>query len=107
MDDSIQACAAREVAEETGLIPVVGRLVYVREFRETDRYTRWAELYFLADELEGILTAEHLTEERPGEKYIREARWLARNELEHRNVFPEILRDQFWLDLKAGSPQAR
>jgi ADP-ribose pyrophosphatase YjhB (NUDIX family) len=106
-DDSIQTCAAREVAEETGLIPVVGRLVYVREFREANRNTRWVELYFLADELGGILTAEHLTEERPGEKYIREARWLARNELDQRNVFPEILRDQFWSDLKAGFPQVR
>ncbi len=106
-DDSIQACAAREVTEETGLVPVVGRLVYVREFRETDRNTRWVELYFLADKLGGILTAEHLTEGRPGEKFIREARWLARNELAHCKVFPEILRDEFWLDLKAGFPQVR
>ena len=106
-DASVQACAAREVREETGLEVIVGRLIYMREFRDADRNTRWVELYFLADRLNGTLTAEHLKDKRQGEDYIREAKWLGKEELRGRPVFPEILKDQFWADLGRDFPRVR
>jgi len=106
-DATVQACVAREVREETGLHAVVGRLIYFREFRDSERNTRWVELYFLADALSGELTAERLSDTRPEERYVREARWVARAELEGLLVFPQILRDHFWQDHESGFPAVR
>ncbi len=106
-DASVQACASREVLEETGLDPAIGRLLYIREFRDTDRNTRWVEIYFLAETLHGSIKGEHLTGIRKAEKYIREARWVARDELGTLPVFPEILKDQAWAYFALGFPQVR
>jgi 8-oxo-dGTP diphosphatase len=106
-DASVQACAAREVREETGLDPSVGRLIYIREFRDPERNTRWVELYFLADRFDGTLTAEFLTDKREGEEYIREAKWLDKEQIRNLPVFPEMLKDQFWVDLVRDFPRVR
>ena len=71
-DDSVQACAAREVYEETGLQVDVGRLVYYREFIELARNRLWLEMYFLADRFNGTATLDGLDNRSPGETFLRE-----------------------------------
>jgi len=106
-DASVQDCASREAIEETGLQAEIGRLVYIREFREADRNTRWVELYFLAESLRGSIKGEHRTGMRKAEKYIREAKWIEKEQLPSLPVFPEILKDHFWADYPNGFRQVR
>jgi 8-oxo-dGTP diphosphatase len=106
-DASVQACAVREVYEETGLQVTVGRLVYYREFVELARDRRWLELYFLAESFRGTASLEGLDRRSPGETFLRELRWMDQAAIRQETVYPEILRDLFWKDVQDGFPIVR
>jgi len=101
-DATVFSCAQREAREETGLSVVAGRLIYYREFRDSARDTRWVELYFLGESFTGTLAVDRAAQSRPPERYVREARWFARDDLAQIRVFPEMLRDQLWQDAESG-----
>ena len=106
-DRSIIDCAVREVYEETGLEIRVGRLIYLREFLESNPAVHHIELFFLAEGFNGELTMENIHGKGPDEDLIQELEWFARDELQDLTVYPEMLRDEFWGDYAAGFPAVR
>lgn len=103
-DDSIFACAAREIFEETGLSASLSRIAYVREFYDSKSDVRSCEFFCVVDRFSGTLTLEHLPPTAPDSDWITELRWFKRAELGQITVYPEELRDRFWQDLAAGFP---
>lgn len=106
-DENVLACAAREVLEESGLSVQVGRLVYWREYREHASMRHFLELFFLAESCSGKLTIKNIHGKGPDEDYIKDARWLSREELNGLTVYPKELHDSFWDDLAQGFPEVR
>lgn len=92
----------REVQEECGIICNPGKLVYVREFLGEFKDLHHIELFFTATADSYRITTGHDPEIE--QQYIIESRFLDRTEIETTkiNIYPEILRNQFWEDLKAG-----
>lgn len=106
-DTSVVDCAIREVFEETGLRVEIRKLVYLREFIQPRASVRHLELFFLARAFDGELTIENIKGKGPDEDYIKAVRWLDREAMQRRVVFPKHLVDGFWDDLSMGFPQVR
>jgi 8-oxo-dGTP diphosphatase len=106
-DESILACALREVYEETGLEVDLGPLLYLREFREAEAGVHHLELFFLGSAARGELTLEHVKGSGPDEAYIRDVAWVSRADLPGKTVHPEHLTAGFWDDLQQGFPGVR
>jgi len=103
-DRTVLDCARREVFEETGLRVEVGKLVYVREFREIESAAHHLELFFTAERFSGSLTLNNITGAGPDEDYIKGLSWLGREDLRDLAVFPEHLKSGYWEDLAQGFP---
>jgi 8-oxo-dGTP pyrophosphatase MutT (NUDIX family) len=103
-DESILACARREVMEETGLRVEIGKLVYLREFAEAAAGVHHIELYFLCGSYQGEITMDNVAGSGPDEDYIRDVAWVPREELAGLIVYPEHLVHAFWDDLGKGFP---
>lgn len=103
-DNSILACGAREVYEETGLEVDLGPLWYVREFHELDAGIRHVELLFLGSDPRGELTLDNVKGSGPDEDYIRDVAWVPRKDLPGLTVFPKHLVLALWDDLARGVP---
>ena len=100
-EDIFQA-AKREVKEETGLDAEPLRPIYLEEFHQPT--TRHIKTWILFELTGGALSVEAYEAAR---EHIVEARFFTEDELrkEQRDVFPEILRDRVWVDMKAGFPR--
>jgi 8-oxo-dGTP diphosphatase len=101
-DESIFDCARRELREETDLNAELGRILYIQEFVEPGYH--FCKFFILASSFSGTLT---LANRQPGEEFLQEARFFAREELASLTVHPEILKDQFWQDRAADYPPTR
>lgn len=95
-NESIYDCARREVLEETGLQVELGQVLYIQEFWEPDYH--FVKFFISGDISGGSLTIEN---KEPDEGFLVEACFFSQQELRDLTVFPEILRDQFWSDLKS------
>ncbi|BAU15010.1 hypothetical protein LEP3755_55660 [Leptolyngbya sp. NIES-3755] len=81
-DESIFACADREIFEETGLTASLSRIAYVREFYDAESDTRSCEFFCVVDRFSGTPTIEYLPPSAPDSDWITEVRWFKRNELD-------------------------
>ncbi len=96
-DESIFDCARRETFEETGLVVEPQRIVYIQELVEPGYH--FCKFYILCRVLEGQLS---LANRDPGEGFVVDARFMAREELEPLTVYPPVMKGQFWSDLETG-----
>lgn len=103
-DESIFACAAREIFEETGLTASLSRIAYVQEFYHAPSDTRSCEFFCVVDRFSGTPTIDYLPPVSPDSDWITDLRWFKQHELDQIVVYPEELRDRFWQDLKDGFP---
>jgi 8-oxo-dGTP pyrophosphatase MutT (NUDIX family) len=94
--ESIFDCARRETFEETGLTVELGHILYIQEFWEPEYH--FCKFFITCKAFSGSLSAANRGEE---ERWLVDARFFARDDLRGIAVHPEILRDQFWEDLKA------
>lgn len=105
--ESLEAAAARETREETGLEVRVGTLAYVEEFHDPD--TRYVKFWFLAELLPQPLA------EGPGGRFdishpdtvgehIVEAAWRTPDQVREGMVFPDFIQHRFWADSARGGP---
>ncbi len=92
----------REVKEECGVTCQPEELLYVREYVSDD-----AQLHHLGMFFRGALTEKHEkvvagNDPELEEQLIKECRFYSREELQNItiDIYPEILKDQFWKDLK-------
>ena len=102
IDDSIFDCAKRETFEETNLRIEVSRLLYIREFYDKENQKLNVEFFVLADNFEGEINLRNIKGSGPDEHFIKEVKWLSKEELKNLIVFPEILKDKFWNDYELG-----
>lgn len=106
-DNSIFACASREVFEETGLTVTPSRIAYIREFSDRATDTMHLEIFLAAESATGTITLEHLPPGQPDSDMIKESRFVSRDELSSLTVYPAELRDVFWEHHAKGFPETR
>jgi ADP-ribose pyrophosphatase YjhB (NUDIX family) len=107
VDDSLFDCVRRETFEETGLAVELGRIVYIREFVDTENDTYHLELFLSSTNHSGELTIENIQGTGPDEHFIKDVRWIPQDSVPHLTVFPEVLKAKFWQDLRLGFPETR
>ena len=100
-NETLEAAAAREAFEETGLRVEIAALAYIDEVWSPD--SRTVKFWFLAHCRSGELD---LTRNPALDEAIIDALWLGRDDpLPGRMVFPLPLHGQLWDDLDAGFAQ--
>ena len=97
--ESLLAAAEREVREETGLVVVAERILYIEEFHNPE--TRHCKFWLQARLVGGELSVE--APEATAE-YIVDAAWHTEDQINTLQVFPEFLQARYWQDRKAGFP---
>lgn len=95
--ESLTDAAEREVREETGLLVVAERILYVEEFHSPE--TRHCKFWLKATLVGGRLSVD--TPQTTAE-HIVEAAWHAEDQVKTLQVFPEILNARYWQDRSAG-----
>jgi 8-oxo-dGTP diphosphatase len=107
VDDSIFACAAREVFEETGLTVALSRVAYIREFCDHATDTMHIEIFIFAESAAGAITLEHQPAGQPDTEMIKESRFVSREEMQSLTVYPPELKDVFWEHHESGFQETR
>ncbi|WP_338721531.1 NUDIX domain-containing protein [Devosia sp. XK-2] len=97
--EELHEAAEREAFEEAGVRVRARAMAYIDEL--IDPSARMVKFWFLADYVSGDIDVSANPAE--GEA-ISEAGWFARHALPEGHVFPEILRDRFWDELRTGFP---
>ena len=106
-DSSLFDCARREAFEETGLDVELGRIVYIREFVDTENDTYHLELFLNCTGRSGKLTLKNIHGAGPDEHFIKDVRWIHKDDLQNFVVYPDILTGKLWPDVAEGYPQTR
>ncbi len=99
-EESLFETAQREVHEETGLIVRAERLLYLQEIVEPGLHI--CKSFVLCSEVGGELSLDH----RVSDKLV-DARFLPEEALAGLDVRPEVFRETFWQDWRAGFPGFR
>ena len=99
-DESILDCARREAFEETGLVVEPERILYVQEFVEPGYH--FCKFFILCSGFSGELTIANRDAD---ESWLVDAAFFTRDEMQGMNVYPDILKGQFWADLAVGLRQ--
>ncbi len=100
--ESLFDCAARETREETGLCVRPQRILYVEEFIERDLH--FCKVWTFAPDPGGEPNLAGLD---PDEDFVVDVRFASRDDIQTENVFPAVLRDDFWSDLEQGRLETR
>ena len=105
-DSSIFDCAKRETFEETNLKIEASKIIYLREYLDkrgtlenTDGKLN-IEIFILADSYDGEVNINNIKGSGPDELYIKQVKWLSKEEMQDIIVYPEILKDDFWIDYR-------
>ena len=98
--ESILDCARRETLEETGLSVELGQILYIQELWEPGYH--FCKFFIQCTAFSGELT---LANREPTESFLVAARFFSQEELQDLTVFPAILKDRFWQDIRAEDPQ--
>ncbi|MFT3664998.1 NUDIX domain-containing protein [Piscinibacter sp.] len=98
-DESLEAAAAREAKEESGLDIHVSKLIYIEELVNPE--CRHVKFWFTASLLGGSLDVSH---PETVAEFIVEAAWLTPEEIKDKTVFPPVLSGRYWQDRVAGFP---
>jgi 8-oxo-dGTP diphosphatase len=101
-EESILECAARETREETRLVVVPKRILYVEEFLEGDLH--FCKFWILASDPGGDVSLAGLD---PDEVHVIDVRFVSKDESTALRLYPRILRDGFWKDLDEKFPETR
>ena len=97
IDRDIFDCAARETWEETGYKIKANDILFIREFVDVENNNYNLEIFLKGKIENGELTIKNIYGNGPDEHFIKDARWLGREEVKGLEVFPEVLKqDDFW-----------
>ena len=96
-EESLIECAKRETLEETGVSVDLGRIAYIREFVEPGFHH--CEVFFIGESYSGT----PVTGSNPGifdvDHFIKEARFVRRDEMDGIVIFPKEIKKELWDDL--------
>lgn len=95
--EELHEAAAREALEETGISVAIRAMAYIDEL--VDASGRIVKFWFLADYLSGDID---VTANPAAGESISEAGFFGRDALPAGHVFPDVLRDRFWIDVENG-----
>jgi len=95
--ESIFDCARREVHEETGLQVELGQVLYIQEFVEPGYH--FIKCFILATSWSGELS---LSNRDADEDFLVGAGFFSQVQIQHMQVFPEVMQDKFWQDFSRG-----
>ena len=101
-NESIYDCARREVLEETGLQVDLDQIMYIQEFWEPDYH--FVKFFILGKAINGAITLQNKDVE---EDFLIDAGYFSQAEIQKLNVYPPILKEQFWIDYQAGDLQTK
>lgn len=101
--ESAEEAVIREVNEECGIQCIPKELVYVREYVEWEKETHHIGLFFTAEALDFNINTGTDPEFPADKQFIIETAFLSEEEVKNipTELFPEILRNEFWDNLKA------
>jgi 8-oxo-dGTP diphosphatase len=100
--ESILECARRETLEETGLNVELEHILYIQELWEPGHHL--CKFFILCKGFSGNLV---LGSKRPEGSFLVDARFFSKADLRDITVHPDILKGQFWDDMKAQHPVTR
>ena len=90
-DESLEAAAAREVREETGLDVSISKLIYIEELINPE--CRHIKFWFHGHLAGGRIDTSRLDTAR---EFIVEAAWLTQDQLAEAQAFPEAVKASYW-----------
>ena len=93
--ESLHEAAIREVKEESGLEIAVDDLFYIEEMHQPEM--RICKFWILGNIVNGKIDID--TESAVSENIV-EAKFMLPDEIPHEKVFPSMVLDEFWDDLK-------
>ncbi|MCK5510682.1 NUDIX hydrolase [Candidatus Parcubacteria bacterium] len=105
-DSSIFDCAKRETFEETNLKIEALKIIYLREYLDKRDSLKNIdgklniEIFILADSYDGEVNMNNIKGNGPDELYIKQIEWLSKDEMQDIVVYPEILKNDFWIDYR-------
>ena len=99
-DEDVFMNAKRETKEECGLDIETDRIIYLREYFYTLHNSYNLEVYILAKNYSGEISHSHQL----ADTCIEDICWFTQAELVNKTVYPEVLKDEFWKDLKNNFP---
>jgi 8-oxo-dGTP pyrophosphatase MutT (NUDIX family) len=100
--EDIESAAKRELKEETGLTTSSIKLAYIEEFYKPEE--RGCKFWFYSNNSNGYLQVEPASAER---EQIIDVQFIKRSNLSKLTVFPPIVLDQLWDDIKIGFTSPR
>lgn len=103
--ESIFGCAARETWEETGLCVELDRIAYIRQLADVEQDTNHLEFFLLASSWSGSVTLNNIPDD--DDPDLEAAEFFTRDEIQQITVYPEILKGEFWEDLRNGLPPTK
>ena len=92
----------REIFEETNLIVHADKIAYIEDFIDEGRYV--CKFWVYCELESGELSLANKDSE---ETFLKDAGFFSREEIQTMNVFPPILKDEFWQNLADGFSQIR
>jgi ADP-ribose pyrophosphatase YjhB (NUDIX family) len=100
--EPLLTAAERELFEETGVRASAGTIAYMLDFIADDPPCRNLEVYVLMVNPHGDPAVPDSET-----RYLKEARYIRRDDMAGLTVYPTVLRDTFWDDLASGIAGAR
>lgn len=88
-NESLEAAVIREVIEETGITPKIGRLLYVQQYVQKER--EHIEFFFLIENSEDYLNVD-LTKSTHGSQEIEEIAYINPSDSKY-GLLPDFLRE--------------
>ena len=98
-DEGIFKAAEREVWEETNLTVRAEKIAYVEDFIDNGKYVCKFWVYCKLESGDPSIGNKGVNE-----IYLKDARFLSKTDILEVDVFPAILKDEFWNDLEDGFP---
>lgn len=100
--EGIFRAVEREIWEETGLSVRARHIAYIEELIDDDCYVCKFWLYCSFEH--GKLSLDH---REAAEGFLKEVSFFSKAQLQGMNVFPPILKGDFWQDYKVGFPTVK
>lgn len=96
--ENILECGVREIKEETGLDVEIKKFLFLQEYHENKESIFFETIWLANVKNTTELNDKHVDLDPNGK--VEEVKWFSKEELIDKTVYPKILKDFFWDNLK-------